>query len=118
MFDALFVSGGLFFQICLQFSNAIHEGRNVLLRSRVHELQFVVLIREGFRGYNTTFGGQTPGSRHLGSEGLLGTVVRIPVGETQLDGRVEGAVFAPGAAFDGLVLETLATVRAGVDWRW
>lgn len=69
-------------------------------------------------GYNTTYGGQSPGDRHLGVEGLLGTVVRIPVGSTSLDSRVEAAVFAPGAAFDGMDLQTLATVRAGVDWRW
>jgi hypothetical protein len=69
-------------------------------------------------GYNVTYGGQSPGTRALGHEALLGTRTDLLLGSTRLELGAEGAVFLPGSALDGLDLGPLVTARAKVDWRW
>lgn len=81
-------------------------------------------------GYNTTPGGVSPGSRFLGHELDLGA--RFNFNMARLDGNndepvgpgvterlgVEGGVFFPGAAFSGLNMDPVYTVRGHFDVIW
>lgn len=73
-------------------------------------------------GYNTTAGGQQPGSRALGQELDVGIRPSVPVGNARIDMVAEGGVLLPGDAFDGLGgadgpgVITAARIVAGVAW--
>lgn len=75
-------------------------------------------------GYNQGFDGEQAESRLYGGEVLAGFrgTIPLPAG-LGLELGVEGAVFVPGAVFDGLSddgsrLSILGTVRARADFRW
>ena len=68
------------------------------------------------RGYNNTPGGQTPGARDLKDAGLryspsLGQHITLGL-------AVEGGIFFPGQALDGVMNDSVKTarLRAAVQW--
>lgn len=65
-------------------------------------------------GNNATYGGAAPGSRMLGQE-VLGSVrfTVVPAEPLRLRAGVEGAIFVPGAAFDGVGGARMANVYSG-----
>lgn len=72
------------------------------------------------RGLNTTYGGKSPGSRALGHEGNLSARYRVRL-YRDLAVRVgaEGALFFPGAAFEGVPgIGIVWLARGLVDFTW
>ena len=69
-------------------------------------------------GYNTTFGGASPGRRGLGWEGDASLTLDRPVGAASVRAAVEAAVWAPGAALEGVVTSAVPAVRGRVGVRW
>jgi hypothetical protein len=70
-------------------------------------------------GYNTGYGGVTPTSRHMGDELDLGLRSQLGLGDDlSLDIGAEAGVFLPGAAFEGLDLDTVYAARLRADLRW
>ena len=69
-------------------------------------------------GYNTTFGGASPGRRGLGVEGDAALTVERALGGAAVRGAVEGAVWSPGAALDGVVTSAVPAVRGRLGVRW
>ena len=70
-------------------------------------------------GYNTTPGGQTPGSRDLGGELDAGLRYSPSLGQHLTLGlAVEGGIFFPGQALDGVMNDPVksARLRAAVQW--
>ena len=70
-------------------------------------------------GYNTTTGGQPPGSRDLGGELDAGLRYSPSLGQYLTLGlAVEGGIFFPGQALDGVLDEPVKTarLRAAVQW--
>jgi hypothetical protein len=70
-------------------------------------------------GYNTGYGGLQPTSRHMGDELDLGLRCQQRLGdELILDLGAEGGLFLPGAAFEGLDLDTVYAARLRADLVW
>jgi|GEM_PF-1566469 len=70
-------------------------------------------------GYNTTVGGQMPGARMLGQEIDVGARYSLAIQESiKLRLGVEGAVYLPGAAFEGVLEDPVTMVRTTMDVRW
>jgi len=70
-------------------------------------------------GWNATWGGRAPGSRDLGHELDLSARATLDIrGASALSARVEGALFLPGAAFDGLDLGPVSALRGSMEATW
>ena len=70
-------------------------------------------------GYNTTPGGQTPGSRDLGGELDAGLRYSPSLGQYLTLGlAIEGGIFFPGQALEGVMDASVKTarLRAAVQW--
>jgi hypothetical protein len=85
--------------------------------------RFLDVYQTGLHGgYATTPGGAQPGRRFLGHELDLSARYRIPLPKAlTLDVGAEGALFLPGAAFDGLAggpLPTQGLGRGRVTLAW
>lgn len=80
----------------------------------------VDLFSSGTRaGYNTTVGGQAPGERGLGQEIDASARYTLAISDDiALRLGVEGAVYLPGTAFEGVLDDPVTMVRTTMDVRW
>lgn len=80
----------------------------------------VDLYQSAVRGhFNTTVGGQQPGSRVMGQELNLRGVAHLPTWagvRTRLG--FQGGYFLPGAAFDGVIDDPVSSGRVTLDLDW
>ncbi len=69
-------------------------------------------------GFNTTVGGQQPGSRALGQEANLKVLAHVSLNRLQARIGLEGGYFLPGDAFKGVIEDPVSTGRVTLDLDW